>query len=98
MASLPSENFDRDADLITSPSHLHDEHLYVTANRSGNNRFARSGADWRQPAYALGELSPQLSMYQFARSQVLLSQPLSSATSLFFRAATSGRGTTGITT
>src|SRR5471032_255480 len=41
--------------------------------------------------------APQPSRYQLARSQVLLSQPLSSATSLSFTAATPSRATTGIT-
>ena len=37
------------------------------------------------------------SRYQFARSQVLVSQPLSSQVSLLLTAVTTGRATTGIT-
>src|SRR5919106_3068892 len=50
------------------------------------------------PSPETGEEVRQASRYQFGRSQVLLSQPVSSTTSLLLAAATPRRATTGITT
>src|ERR1700730_4023274 len=65
---------------------------------SSKMRASPNGTGGVRGVHARRHRNPQASLYQFAKSPVLLSQPLSSTASLLFTAATPGRVTKGITT